>query len=339
MALNETETQETLVGADTEEDAANVNPLPNEEGKSHGPLELITKGVAIFSVAAYIYGMLTTNYFLYRIGESDFVSLKLRFIYTGAVVIMPPLTFALAFVALMTKAPDLPAMPKCSNKSFWGFVRWVVVDGCKLLLVGFGKNFFFTISNPRTVRWILFLPTLGLLVYIPFRNHGFTPDAFRGIKWLVGGALGVSLSLLGVIWVAKQQTAITQKILGFSAFCVLLCFASLNYIQAWADHVYPYMGDQFGGGKGRIVRLWIVSESPLPVELGIRRQNSAVSTSIEAGLSDGVTLIMERDDHLVLCTHNRLISQQVIHLDKTLVSGMQLLGPPRFVNPCWGNVP
>lgn len=331
MALNETE--ETFA-AETE-----ALRVEGEKGRPPGSLELVTKGVAIFSVAAYVYGMLTTNYFLYRIGESDFVSLKVRFIYTGAVVIMPPFMFALAFLAFTTKSPSLPMMPKRSKLSFLGFVRWIVVDGCKLLLDAFGRDFFSTISNPKAVRWVLLLPTLGLLLYIPVRNHGFTPDALRGIKWLLGGTIGVSLSLLGIAWTAKQQTVRIQRILGLSTFCVLLGFASLNYIQAWADHIYPYMGDQFGGGKGRIVRLWIASESELPPELGIRPQNSAVSTAIEAGLTDGVVLLMERDDHLVLCTHNRSVPQQVIHLDKSLIHGIQFLGGPRSVNPCWSNVP
>jgi hypothetical protein len=238
--------------------------------------------VAAGGILAYVFGLLTTNYYLYRIGESDFGNFHVKFVYTGAYAMVLPTMFWLAFLAFRSTHRHGP---------------WLVGP----LVCGVG---------------------IALAVYYPAHNNGMSAASLNGSLYLIGGSLAMAVALLFGVDLLVNKTAEYKMTKGIVIAAIFL-IASPNYIQAYADHIYPYEGEQFGGGKGRVVRFWLSKDSAPPAILGLpMTQND---------LSEEVVLLFERDEYFTVCVGMMTENPRVIRLRKSLVNAVQIIPPPHAI--------
>jgi hypothetical protein len=260
-------------------------PVPAEDITRQIPIsDRVKFTAAVCPIAAYIFGLLVTNYYLYRIGESDFWTFRVKFIYTGAIALVVPTLFLLSFL-------------------------------------NFRRDRSFIIAS------LLSCIGLGMVFYYPWiynESHGI---AVRGMLYLGSGSIFMAFAVFRGIRLFRQ----TQSRLPHAVLCLLVFWiACANYIQAYADHIYPYMGDVFGGGKGRYVQLWIASDERIPGTLALPMVDSA--------MSQNVMLALERDDYFVVCT-GKEFQTRVLRVRKSLVKAIQIVPPPQAVPPCWAEPP
>jgi hypothetical protein len=251
----------------------------------------ITKmAVAGGGVIAYVFGLLTTNYYLYRIGESDFGNFHVKFVYTGAYVMVLPLMFWLALLAFRSTRRHGP---------------WLVGPAVSISAV-------------------------ALALYYPAHNNGANATALNGSLYLIVGSMLMAVALFFGLDLLVNTRA-KYKVAKAIVIAAVFLLASPNYIQAYADHMYPYEGEQFGGGKGKFVRFWLAREANPPSELGMPTSAS--------NLSENVVLLFERDDYFTVCVGMATDNPRVVRLRKSLVNAVQIIPPPTPIKPCWKQVP
>jgi hypothetical protein len=236
--------------------------------------EHLLKGLAAFGVLAYVFGLLTVNTYLFRLGVTDFSLLKPRFIYTGALVGLCLTLGALlpAFGLLYVTTLSSPASFHAQLKSTLGEVAaWPISLAAYSLLP------LLFIAGPVLLYERLLSPS---------------PSAFSDAIGLYEFAFSVAFmtALVSAMWTSsKSRRANRLQIIDrgpsktwseqhlfsstwrdlrkWSSNSGAADISSLAVIQAiglvalavfvwnFAIKVYPKIPDQFGGGRPKQVQL------------------------------------------------------------------------------------
>jgi hypothetical protein len=216
-------------------------------------------GVA--ALVTYIAGLVIVNASLFNLGVSEFELFRPRFVATGALVV--------GAITLSTLAV-----------AGTGWIVWRIV----LALPGptDPKANGASPKPPFGVR-LLFLANAGIMLAVPV---GVLLLLGQGLGEAVG-AYAVSAVFGGLVslqyWFTKlseprreskpgewQMPARPKWLMPLVLWPMVLAYTVLM-VQTFADHVYPRVPEQFGGGETRVIRLVMVKdEADAARELGLQ---------------------------------------------------------------------
>jgi len=237
---------------------------PAEEAQKHG-LDDVAKIAAAFVVACYIFGFIGVNEYLYRNGVSDFEFFRARFIYAGFLALVPIVVSFGWLYPLLT----------------WLINRHAHADVSE------------TGRLSRICAVSLFIAYLAIIVLFPIKFHGFTHQSLvAGCYFALSAVMGATLVLL--VHETERKLPRVSRVPKFIAGSLLLLFCFYHYIQAYADHYYPFSKEQFGGGLPEKAHLLIDDDAVA----GLKETGLEIS---EGGLSQSVSILSRSSESYVIC--------------------------------------
>jgi hypothetical protein len=263
------------------------------------------KLIASLAVMLYVLGLVAVNGYLLQLGVADFALVRVRFIYTGFLIVLfvilsypVPLSIFQSFTAQANRRATALQSPRQTSMRVWP--RYVVF----LLFTLLGTSFLFAgIFSVGSGNFLNLTPRI------------FDHDHLEGIKvLLVGFVYGAIMHGLLVLvrsapeppesQESRYSPALVVPLLGLAMFTVL-------YILFFMGYVFPKLPEQIGGGHPIAVRILFKDDAIDGVrELGV---------PIPSGgkLSEQVNLVYEGSEGYVL----RLEKGKVVLVRKDLVAG------------------
>jgi hypothetical protein len=278
-----------------------------QEAPKHG-LDDVAKIAAAFVVACYIFGFVGVNEYLYRNGVSDFEFFRARFIYAGFLALVPVI---LSFGWL------------------YPLLTWIINRNAQLDKIG---------RLSRACAVLLFIAYLAIIILFPVKFHGFTHQALVATRYF---ALSVVMGAVLVLLVQQTQRRfpLASRVPKFTAGSLLLLFCFYHYIQAFADHYYPFSKEQFGGGLPEKARLLIEEDAVV----GLKETGLQIS---EGGLSQPISILSRSSESYVICFkpsdkvegEPKRVLFQPLRIDAKIVKAVQVIRGER-VEYCWDHEP
>jgi hypothetical protein len=259
-------------------------------------LDVLAKLVGATAVGLYAVGLLTVNSYLYHLGVSNFELLKARFVYTGAIVVIPIVTSHFCvFYGLQGLLSTFFPKPRPTDKIYMNHwfesATWCLV----LLVVPFIIFFFLTewgqwSLKSDNIRLALAYCFFSLTVSFPFHET----------------------TRIGTMKPDLDPEMETPRFLILVVLIVLFLGATVFFISNFASDIYPKVPEQFGGGKPRSAQFFFVPE----VVEGLKAMGF---TMCEQGqLSDSVAVLFEDDNSFVV----RPKGGKVMQIDKKEVRAL-----------------
>jgi hypothetical protein len=249
-------------------------------------LDVLAKLVGATTIGLYTVGLLTVNSYLYHVGVSNFELLKVRFVYTGAIVIVPVVASCFCFFYGIQGLNHIAPMPRDPSKIYMNHwpatVTWSVI----LLVIPF--FIFFALTE-----WGQGSPTL----------HNIWPALTYCFLALVVGSLFYSTTKVGTM-IPNPDPEMEKARWFFLVFFIVLSLGATGlFISKFASDIYPNIPEQFGGGKPRNVQLLFVPEA---VE-GFKALGFKVCD--QGQLSDSVAVLFEDENSFVARPQGGAVTQ------------------------------
>jgi hypothetical protein len=283
---------------------------PPPRGGSRGassPIEQLIRSVAAIAAIFYVFGFLTTNSYLYKIGVSDFSLLRTRFILTG-VLTLAPLAIALIwglYAAVDVALQDENGLPGPAFLWILGdvaipfvlyFVLFSVVADNDILTSALDA-----ILLSATCAVVVFV-LLGSLSYYRRTNR-------RPISYFIKRGKPITYERF------TEHFGIPDIVVETMFFAVGGPLLLLAYIGFFGWHFYGELPEQIGGGRPRTAQLLISSSAVAAA------RNLGIDVTEESPLSPPLELLWEGEDSYVVrlpSPHQKSVAQ----LSRGLVDGV-----------------
>jgi hypothetical protein len=138
----------------TEDSESRSPDVPGEYPARTFDIEEVGKGIAYAAATCYVAGLLVVNFYLFRLGFSDFSLLRTRFILTGAIALLPGIVASLLVHATVVAAFEAGDASEVESTKPWhprNLLKLVVPDirttSLTALLSLVGISFFYLILS------------------------------------------------------------------------------------------------------------------------------------------------------------------------------------------------
>ena len=271
------------------------------------PIELITKSAAVALAVCYLVGLLVVNIYLWSLGISEFSLLKVRFVYTGAVVLI----WLSASLILSVLAVLIASVSKEAE------VEHVWVRRLQRLMYRRDAQLVADI-----ILWV------GAFSYPLWLGNRVLSGAYLPIHWpLIRVLLPTYGRLLLVvaclILLASVMNGLVDRFLFIATrndrrmYLAVLTFSTLlaffGYVRSFSHRIYPVLPEQAGGGKPRDVQIvFSPDHASIMKSLGI-------PVCEPLGISSRVRLMFDSDNGVVVESRGK-----IVQLRKEMVDGIRI---------------
>jgi hypothetical protein len=282
-------------------------------GKNHGwrgPLDIenLTKTLAAIGAFLYLLGLVSVNGYLLSLGVADFALLRIRFIYTGALLV------GVGFVA------GLPLYSLALSVSAWRFGRptrrqpalgrWTQWRRDAAAISWLVMALFMTVILSV---WVLYLIPWPLLGHMSIMHSKIVWSLLLVLLALFAGGIGIFGFWMTLSLRTLQMGLPAFLKNGLSAFgSMAILLALIMWAAFFMVAAYPNIPEQVGGGKARPVRILLEEDA---VE-GARDMGIPVAKG--GKLSAPVNLIYDGSETYVI----GFDKSRIVQLDKSIVKGL-----------------
>ena len=267
----------------------------------------------ILAVVLYAVGMVIVNLYLTHIGVSDFTVIRVKFILTGIVSLLP--------LAVMIGAILISPIWTNSNHEnsaalgIWGRFKAEPEERTPTvltLLLGVSINVLIFVALQVPILLIV-LSCFATLLYATFAVDQFTDNILRP-----------SLSF------KNPELPTSRRIITISLRLFLPLVFIYIYLSLFASLIYPSIPESLGGGEPRSVRL-IASPDDRKLLSSI-----GIGFSDNPAVSDEMLIVWLGTDRLIVKIGTQDDSP-LVELDKALVNGFYLSDVPSLPTPDHSN--
>lgn len=270
--------------------------------------DLAGKTLALIAATVYLVGLIMVNTYLYSIGVSDFAVLRVRFVMTGFISLMP-LVLVIACVLSIAGVYE-----SCHNivrnwKNHRTHAVYFATSSISVLSFSLVLAYIF-------FRWIL---THGFEWRSRISNARSGSDNDYSFLIYIFGAISITAVLMSGLHGNRYKLSLTNIQRGWIWLTNIVGLATIFivYVDVFASTFYPLIPEQFGGGQPKNVTIVLSLESgALGTILGFSQAPNA------AGYRQ-VDLLWETDQVYVIrepgSADNRIIQIDRDHVDAVIL--------------------
>jgi hypothetical protein len=225
-------------------------------------IESLGKALLFCGAVCYVVGLLVVNIYLRRFGFSDFSLLRTRFIFAGAICLIPTVIFSIMFFFIgRIIANGITHMYELDVKKSFFSLKMIIVMLAKIVItIGVSIYVFFLFPSPNgfwnssgVTPWgDYILPIVTSLISI-----GIIPS-------ILGFKSGVE-SNCGPGFGNEQHRILRGKIdriwILLLALTPVLIYGALLYLGVFSSYIYPSTPDLFGGARAKQVQFVLFDDA------------------------------------------------------------------------------
>jgi hypothetical protein len=266
------------------------------------------------SACLYLLGLLTVNAYLLNRGVAEYSLIRIRFILTGILALVPFIWFdGVLIVSLrwvLKRTNETPKVP-IYNPFQWKLQPRTTSQKWKDFLVIIFLNFLgfmifwvaLTFADSSAVGTIVGMMCISIVVGCCLCFYHFGQSEYKK-----------SVATNAEVGITSNRTARTF-------FAVVTLGVFYIYARVFASTIFPIISQSWGGGLPVPIKLILSSKEIKPLS------TIALNFDTASGISDRVDLLFDGDDHFVVGLHNLVDDSvsNVVVLDKKCVLGYKVI--------------